>query len=181
VNTPAPNLPTIPADLLGLHALTMTAPWATAIMRWGKRWENRGWTPPLSLMGQRIGIHQGAAPTTRAGTLSAGAPGRAFGDTCDSLVVSGLCPVGYDAAVLQALADSRMLLGTCVLLDFCEVFEDHAVSRFAKPGAKLERDPWMIPGGFAWHLADPELRAEPVPMVGLQKLWRITQDRAVKR
>jgi hypothetical protein len=74
-------------------------------------------------------------------------------------VVSGLCPVGYDAAVLQALADSRMLLGTCVLLDFCEVFEDHAVSRFAKPGAKLERDPWMIPGGFAWHPRRPRAGA----------------------
>jgi hypothetical protein len=181
MNTPAPNLPTIPADLLGLHALTMTAPWATAIMRWGKRWENRGWTPPLSLMGQRIGIHQGKVPVVSSGLLAGDAAGRSIRQSFDSIARAGLCPVSFDAGWKQVFADSQMLLGTCVLLDFCEVFEDHAVSRFAKPGAKIERDPWMIPGGFAWHLADPELRAEPVPMVGLQKLWRITQDRAVKR
>jgi hypothetical protein len=53
------------------------------------------------------------------------------------------------------------------------------VSRWASPGKKLERDRWMIPGGYAWHLTDFEPLAQPVPMKGLQRLWKMRQNLVV--
>lgn len=40
-----------------MHAITIKAPWAQAIARFGKTVENRSRRPPAHLLGQRIAIH----------------------------------------------------------------------------------------------------------------------------
>jgi hypothetical protein len=40
-------------------ALTILQPWAWAILRGGKRIENRRWRPPPSLLGKRFALHAG--------------------------------------------------------------------------------------------------------------------------
>jgi hypothetical protein len=39
--------------------LTLWQPWAHAVAHMGKRIENRDWTPPVWLVGQRFAIHAG--------------------------------------------------------------------------------------------------------------------------
>ena len=79
----------------------------------------------------------------------------------------------------QVFDDSRLLLGTSTVADVVQVDDDHAVSCWASPGTRLERDRWMIPGGYAWRLTDFEPLARPVPMKGLQRLWTIRQNLVV--
>lgn len=178
---PTSNLPPLPAALVGLSALTMTAPYGTAIARWGKGWENRIWMPPKDIMGHRIGIHQGRIPTTSTGGLAQDEVGRSIRDSFRALHDAGMTPAGYDEGWRQVFADSRIMLGTAVVLDVVEVFGDHAVSLWASPGKKLDRDRWMIPGGYAWHVADVEMLETPVPMKGLQRLWKIRPELMVTR
>lgn len=42
-----------------MKALTLHAPWAHSVAWLGKPLENRGWPPPLSIVGERIAIHAG--------------------------------------------------------------------------------------------------------------------------
>lgn len=176
MNAPAP---TNYADTLGLPALTLTAPWGTAIMRWGKPWENRGWMPPESLRGQRLVIHQGKVPLTPSGALTKDAAGRSIFASYQSIQRAGLCPVDHEAGWKQALADSRMVLGTVVLLDVVEVKAEHVISLWDSPGEVMPREPWQIQGGYAWKLGEPVLLSEPFPMKGLQKLWTVSKDQAL--
>jgi hypothetical protein len=43
-----------------MRALTLWQPWAYAVADLGKRLENRTWTPPALLVGERFAIHAGA-------------------------------------------------------------------------------------------------------------------------
>ena len=43
-----------------MKAITLWQPWAYAICHLVKRVENRRWSPPTSLIGQRIALHAGA-------------------------------------------------------------------------------------------------------------------------
>jgi hypothetical protein len=45
-----------------MKALTLHACWAWAIAHAGKDIENRVWSPPKAMIGQRIAIHAGAKP-----------------------------------------------------------------------------------------------------------------------
>lgn len=40
-------------------AITVHQPWATAIVRYGKPVENRGWQPPANAIGKPLAIHAG--------------------------------------------------------------------------------------------------------------------------
>lgn len=42
-----------------MRALTLQRPWGYAIAHLGKRVENRTWTPPASMIGRRLAIHEG--------------------------------------------------------------------------------------------------------------------------
>lgn len=42
-----------------MQAITVHQPWATAIARYGKPVENRGWRPPAGLIGRTLAIHAG--------------------------------------------------------------------------------------------------------------------------
>ena len=106
----------IPADLLGMFALTMRAPWGTAIGRWGKPDENRDWKPWPAVLGQRIGIHQGGVPTVRGG-LARNAAGSAVSASLLGLRDAGLLPVDIEAATRQILADAGKLIATAVVSD----------------------------------------------------------------
>ncbi len=169
----------IPADLLGMFALTMRAPWGTAIGRWGKPDENRDWKPWPAVLGQRIGIHQGGVPTVRGG-LARNAAGSAVSASLLGLRDAGLLPVDIEAATRQILADAGKLIATAVVSDCAEVFQDHAVSMWQHPGRKIDKGPWMIAGGFAWHLTDLEPLDKPIALSGIQKLWVIGPDRLPK-
>lgn len=176
--------PPIPPDLLGLSALTMTAPYGTAIMRWGKRWENRSWPPPKALAGKRIGIHQSPVPRLRTGEIATGAGGKgilaSFNSILDEGLLDGIPGMTPELAREQFLADGGLLLGTTVLADVVSVYADHAVSMWAAPGKKIDLDPWMIPGGYAFKVAEPELLATPLALSGLQMFWKVSEDRLPK-
>ena len=42
-----------------MRALTIRQPWASLIASGAKRLENRSWSPPADMIGQRIAIHAG--------------------------------------------------------------------------------------------------------------------------
>lgn len=171
---------TIPADLLGMYALTMKAPWGTAIARWGKGDENRDWRPWPAVLGQRIGIHQGAVPTRQDGSLSRNVAGEAVSSTLFDLRAAGLLPGTIEEAQRQVLADAGKLIATAVVSDFFSVYDDHATSQWASPGKKVDLTPWMIPGGFAWTLTDKQVLDVPIALSGIQKLWVIGPERLPK-
>jgi len=171
---------TIPADLLGMYALTMSAPWGTAIARWGKGDENRDWRPWPAVLGQRIGIHQGGVPTRQDGSLSRNVAGDAISNTLLDLRGADLLPVTIEEAMRQVLADAGKLIGTAVVSDFVSVHDDHVSSCWANPGKRVDRSPWMITGGYAWTLTDRQVLDTPIALSGIQKLWTIGPERLPK-
>lgn len=170
MTTPAP---TIPAELLGMPALTMLPPWGTAIARWGKSWENRGWKPAPKLIGKRICIHQGALQLRKDGTLARDIGGREVQRALGRISSIVALP---SSALDQVLADAGSIIATALLADCVSVLPKTAISLFADPGREIERSPWMMVGGYAWHLTDIKL-CKPLKINGLQKVWTVHEHR----
>lgn len=179
----------IPQHLFGLKALTMTAPYGTAIMRWKKPWENRSWPAPKALWNTRIGIHQSALSYRGDGSMSDDDASLGVRSSFDSIVQAGLLiglddasghPLTKAAAIEQYQRDSGYLIGTVRLSDIVSTYSDHAVSLWANPGVKMPLDPWMQPGGYAFHFIDHEHLPEPIRLSGLQKFWTVDERRHPK-
>lgn len=146
-----------------MKAVTLIQPWATAVMHWGKPVENRSWAPPAALVGQRIAIHAGKKLDV---------------DAMHDLVIRGMAP---DVESVP----QGVILGTVRLDGWIETNERRAVREWnfgALCGARpvnfdeLLASAWLVPGGFAWVLSDPEPLATPIPCKGAQGLWNVPAD-----
>lgn len=143
-----------------MKALTLRHPWAFAIAHWNKRIENRTWSPPPSLLGQRFAIHGGKPP------------GKADGYRLDSARVFGHLyntyghPKGFDEETTYrelmhiALNEMSGIVATAIV--------NHTV--------RTSDDPWFDGSGYGWVLQDVIVLPDPIQCKGAQGLWTVPSD-----
>jgi hypothetical protein len=127
-------------------AITVLQPFATAIARYGKRVENRGWRPPAKTTGETLAIH-------------AGKKWMPPGDT-------------YPQATLPALGDPAVY-PTSVVLAAARLAWVCTAGYFGHP---CDCGPWAVDGECHWRLEDVRALPEPVPCRGFQKLWALPPE-----
>lgn len=148
-----------------MKALTLHASWAYAVRSLGKRIENRTWSPPAALIGQRIAIHAGqradeaqlADAFERRDVARNGGPTRSFaldrvrdlrGHVVGAATLVGLILPGGTVTTREARDALRSL------------WPEHQPMR------------WWVPGHVGWVLAD--FRPATVgPVRGAQGLWTL--------
>lgn len=133
------------------RALTIHAPWALAIMRGHKRFENRPWLPKVVGIGDRLAIHVSAKPEHYSDLLNsygcllkAGQTGASYGNVKDWYAACGQMPQGH-------------IVGTVEIVDLHR---------------KPIDDPWWF-GPCAIEVADPVWLDEHVPARGALGCWEI--------
>lgn len=134
-------------------ALTLKHPWPFAILRLGKRIENRAWRPPASLLrpGDWFALHGGAVPTGRDDLEE-------IADVARGLISDCRPPLG---------PGEDITLGDAIIPGI------FAVCRLG-PVFTSSPDYWFD-GPFGWRLDDLVPLPEPVPCRGAQKLWSVPE------
>lgn len=163
-----------------MKALSLTQPWLSwAILRLGKRIENRDW-PDCSYRG-RLALHASKGVGTRA----------EFDDT-----VTGICMIsGSDPPPDIATLDERRewvpstelprsaIVATCNLVGVIRVCDDRLQLFAPEPMRTIaktnEQRRWHF-GGFALVLDDVVTLREPVPCKGALGLWNVPADVAAE-
>lgn len=143
-------------------ALTLIQPWGTAVARWNKDVENRGWPPPPQLIGQRFAIHAGKTADLDAFALFVSA--------------REIDPTGmqFDSLPRGAVVATAQLAGHVALTDRGTALkwkpdgDEQVVRRACKSR-------WLV-GEYGWALTDVFALPEPVPCRGFQRLWRLPRD-----
>jgi hypothetical protein len=150
-----------------MKALTIWQPWASLIMAGAKPWEWRGWTPPRSLIGQRIVIHASARAVKR-------------DEICDiiGMLQAGDSSLVYEPAwrlLERAHIASYPLaagLGTAIL---GEPIPALAWAREHHKGGidsdRIDHHGVELDDKFAWPLTQIESFEPVVPMRGAQGFW----------
>lgn len=136
-----------------MKALTVHAPWGWAIAHRGKRIENRGWVPPVSLLGQRFAIHQGQ---------------RVDPDAAPWMAVQGLIEWG-DVPLVHARGT---IVATAVLAGWYDDRSRSAVMPLGHLIGHVTESPWFF-GPVGWLLHDVIALHEPIPHKGAQGLWTV--------
>lgn len=146
-----------------MRALTIKQPWAYAILRWGKRVENRPLHPPPYLLGQRIAIHAGKSWASKA---------------LEWMRERGLAP--------EALAErfpSGAIVGTAVLVGWAQKHAgyeydaaDHKSEGLTYDQALKALDSAWYMGQVALVLDDVRELAEPIPCRGQLGFWTVPAD-----
>lgn len=141
-------------------ALSLWRPWPWSIFHakpahLRKRIENRIWTPPAKLIGQRFAIHAS----------------KTYDNSAIDFIRAGL---GLDdennpTGLLSVESYDEGIIGTAVLKDVAA--SEAEVERFAG-GDQLR---WWI-GPYAWVLADVRPLTTRLPCKGRQKLWALPAD-----
>jgi hypothetical protein len=173
------------------RVLTVKQPWADLIMV-GKDVENRSWPVPRSVSHWdpwngstqfpfRLWVHAATAidrdavwrlDRTRLDSTEAG-----------RLIVDWCAFLGTTARYRGELAACDrlgVLLGS-VTVTACHHADDCDDGWSCSGGAGSWCSPWAEPDCWHWTLADPQPLAEPIPMRGRQRLWRLPEDAGVAR
>jgi hypothetical protein len=137
-----------------MKALTVKAPWATAIARFGKDIENRSWKPPAGVLGTPIAIHEGAG-LVRAGLLELE---QEFGK------------VPYEHGIITC---------TAIVQGWIDANGDHSDSLTAREAARARRSPWYG-GDVGWVLSRVRRPRTKVKIKGMLGVWSLPA-RAAKR
>lgn len=127
-----------------MKALTLWQPWAFLVARGYKLVENRPWTPPKDLIGERFAIHAGKRFEV--------------GDW------EGLLDVALARGIsIPNRADITLgaIIGTAKLE--CVVLAGDALG---------DQRQWFA-GPFGWLLSDTRYLTEPVPWKGALGLWKV--------
>lgn len=133
-----------------LRAITIHQPYATAIARFGKRTENRGWPAPADMVGGRLAIHAGQQWMPPPADWP---PAK----------LPGYDPATYPFGVVVAVARLAWCCTAAIAGDpWCEC------------------DAWAMEDQYHWGLADVVVLPEPVPCRGFQRIWTLPPDVAAK-
>lgn len=135
------------------YAITIWQPWCSAIVSGPKRVENRGWKPPLLAIGKRILLHAG-----KHFDLSGS-------ERCARL--------GFDRA--KADLPRGAIIGSALLVGWQDDEHDHLIQASRLVVRDYRRDPWWV-GPIGWALDDVRKLHQPIPCVGRQGLWLVSQD-----
>lgn len=139
-----------------MKALTLHQPWATCVALHGKRVENRTWTPPDSILGQRIAIHAGKKLDSEAYEMLL--------EEGVELHLATSLPRGAVVATARVRGWVRSDNGVTVR---------DAVLLSGVPEQALNSTWWAGPVG--WVLDDVK-DIEPVQCSGAQGLWTLPAD-----
>jgi hypothetical protein len=144
-----------------LKALSIDAPWAWAILRGHKRWENRSWATRHR---GRLWIHATQARRS---------------DEAAVMLFATLRITAPTAEELDALRGR--VLGYVELLD-CVPYPDAAGASLLEQdqyqrtiGLDLRRDPFAT-GPMCWQLEHPVALLNPPAIAGKQGLWTLPAD-----
>lgn len=152
-------------------ALTIIQPWAELIVRGPKRYENRTWEPPRTLVGGYLAIHAGKA-------VDGDSWGGAIDTARDAHLVATL-PVLAGLMALPApepgdrfarQRERRYVERACPYSAIVGVARLAGVAR-AMP---VPHDPWWF-GPVGWRL-DDVVAFDPVPCRGAQGLWSLAPE-----
>lgn len=177
-----------------MKAITIWPEWAWAICYLGKPVENRTWSPPKGMIGQRIAIHAGASI---GGVKTEQACGNAVIKLVNMAVDSGWnlelggpvldvfekngVRVEFDARSIQKSA----IVATAILAGSTEGYWCHhegqiksASKTMVEVTPGIECLGWQAEGQFHWLLEDVKVLDEPIPMKGKQKLWSLPAETA---
>lgn len=125
-----------------MKALTLIQPWGWAIMH-GKDVENRTWSPPASMIGQRIAIHAGKR-YDREGELF----------VAKQLGLKRLPEAAHWQGVIGTVVIERTIVSGMLQRD---------------PALK---SPWFS-GPWGWVLRDVRELERPIACKGMLGLWRL--------
>jgi hypothetical protein len=140
-----------------MRALTLKAPWGTAIATLGKDVENRTWKPPASIIGQRIAIHQGVG-VAREGLR---------------MLEKKYGALEYEAGVIVC---------TAVVLGWVDDDGNHSDSLTAREAKRARRSKWYQ-GSVGWVLGSvrrPRVRVKAKGMLGVWSLPNRTAKRLLQ-
>ncbi|MFY7960721.1 MAG: hypothetical protein ACOVVK_11645 [Elsteraceae bacterium] len=163
-----------------MKILTVWQPWASLIILGAKPYEFRGWKPPRSIVGQRIGIHAGAKrmPKEELWQLfNSLAPPDAAARTC--------LRVREAAAIIGAFYNDRdslpfsQIIGTAVVgeprlgADIAKEFGAAALGfpegkGFAQVDGDIDSDQ---SSNWGWPMLDIKPLIPPIDAKGKQGLW----------
>jgi hypothetical protein len=136
------------AKKLELRGLTLHQPWNWAVINAGKPVENRVQRPPTWLIGQWFALHAG---------LTYDATGAEFIRRAFGLQVPEQrdIPSGAITAVAKLGGAYQLINGKVI-------------------GERQPKNvtPWAV-GPWCWEIADLVVMPEPIPIRGMQGLWRV--------
>lgn len=167
-----------------MQALTLWQPWASAIAAGAKQIENRSWSPPARVMGQRILIHAGKKwDGARAGdVLRAWYAERrenpdvgAYPDMGRGLpFMALLCTARVRGVLTQTSGPGERLAVTPTMWADGELTDlDHLAARINRGDETAAR--WFL-GPVGWVLGDVLPFPTPIQCPGMQGLWTPTED-----
>jgi hypothetical protein len=175
-----------------MKAITLWPEWAFAVCALFKRVENRGWAPPLKMIGQRFLIHAGAAIGGRPGNEAH--DDRAMQLVCETAKLVGWhwqrrgpCHYLLEAAVPLRHPEFDVLVSPSVeftrdLIPRGALVAEAILDRVSVPPPLAARErfevrqssyPWATLGAHHWHLRTVGLLRRPVPCKGAQRLWTV--------
>ncbi len=139
-----------------MKALTLWRPWPVAIIRAGKRVENRGWVPPSWLIGKDFALHAGKTVDK---------------DTCEDLVDDFGIPREAVPGDLGIVAVVRLAGYVAKTPDGGRV-RSHIGEAIAR---QIVESQWRC-GPVGWVLDNVRPLAVAVPCKGAQGLWNVPPD-----
>lgn len=152
-------------------ALTVWPEWAYGITHLGKPIENRGWTPPRSLIGQDFALHAGKSigGTGRDAESDVGEVMQYASDAGYRWGGKSMAEMGYPAYCAlckETVAQVKARSGGIVAL----VRLDGWLPK------RQTRNGWHMPDSFGWQLTLRKVLQDPVPCKGMQGLWMVPND-----
>lgn len=139
-----------------MKVISIWNPFAALVVRGCKTFETRSWSPPTSLIGQKIGI---------ASTKTIRPEQRAY--FTDNEVFMGfyeaLC---FEEKRVEDFANG-FLLGT-VILDSVELITEEFLDEVSFEEIAYG---WWLDGFYAWRLTDPVEFENPIPIRGKQGIY----------
>jgi hypothetical protein len=134
-----------------MRALTLWAPWGTAIAKLGKDVENRPWKPPDWILGERIAIHEG--------------------QTVDRAAVEDLeekhGKLSFERGVIAC---------TAVVRGWINVDGTHSASLTKQEAATARRAGWYDGEQVGWVLGEVRKPAARVELKGARQLWILPES-----
>jgi hypothetical protein len=136
-----------------MRALSLTRPWAWAILHGGKRVENRSWKPPSWVIGKIIALHAAKSydPTAIYGIHHA----------MGFEPLAKACPVGEENHPHSAIVGLARVTGFVDESNYQEL--------------PITQQAWFF-GCYGWLLEDVQALASPVPCKGALSLWKLPEE-----
>lgn len=137
-----------------MRGLSLKQPWLYAITDLGKRVENRTWTPPIYMMGERIALHA-SKTKSKAEWIAAE---KIYGQAITKDVPTGA------------------IVATAVIVNWIDdKYQTGWFPEIGHPDKDLwkKQEKWFF-GPFGWILDLVHELDEPIPCKGMLGLWQVS-------